>query len=98
MTSKIKYTKINKGAYDSGRLNSYVQDECGKMEIIDGKVFKIWKIFYLYYKKGFFWFRFFGGFGIWGRSQKVKSFELFSERYGYTKFLKVFGWKFKILK
>jgi hypothetical protein len=64
----------------------------------DGRTLKIFTIFYLYYKKGFFWFRFFDGYGVWGRSQKIKSFVLFSERYGYTKYFKIFGWKFKILK
>lgn len=102
MKDKKRYDKIrfasSKDAYDSPKINHYLQDEYGQMEIPDGKVFKIWKIFYLYYKKHFFWFRFFDGYGIWGRSQKVKSFKLFSERYGYTKYLKIFGWKLKILK
>lgn len=68
------------------------------MSMPDGKSFRIYKVFYLYYKKDFFWFRFFGGYGIWGRNAKATTFDLFSERYGYTKFVKIFGWKLKALK
>jgi hypothetical protein len=102
MKSKIKYTKTDESSYDSGKILNYTQDEvgvCGSPIYPIGKTFRIGKFFYLYYKKGFFWFRFFDGYGIWGRNRKSKEdFELFSERNGYTKFLKVFGWKFKILK
>jgi hypothetical protein len=96
LRSKIKFVS-SKDAYDSKKINHYISDEYGQMDL-SGKVFKIGKVFYLYYKKYFFWFRFFDGYGIWGRSQKMKSFELFSERYEYTKYLKIFGWKLKILK
>jgi len=94
---KIIYS--SKRVYDGKELPSrFSFDEVGQWPIKFGKSFRIWKIFYLYYEKGFFWFRFFGGYGIWGRSKKRKEFELFSERYGYTKYLKIFGWKFKTLK
>jgi hypothetical protein len=96
LRSKIKFVP-SKDAYDSKKINHYISDEYGQMDL-NGKVFKIGKIFYLYYKKHFFWFRLFNGYGIWGRNQKVKLFELFSERNSYTKYLKIFGWKLKILK
>lgn len=97
LNSKIYFIPSSKDAYDGKKLNRYIIDEYGQIDL-SGKVFKIGKIFYLYYKKYFFWFRFFGGYGVWGGSQKIKAFELFSERYGYTKYLKIFGWKLKWLK
>lgn len=64
----------------------------------NSKIFNIGSIFCFYYRKGFFWFRFFNSCGLWGKSNKVKTLELFSERNGYVKYYKVFGWKFKLLK
>jgi len=96
LSSKIDFVP-SKDAYDGKKLNQYTLDEYGQIDST-GKIFKIGKIFYLHYKKHFFWFRFFGSYGIWGRGQKMKAFELFSERYGYTKYLKILGWKFKLLK
>jgi hypothetical protein len=90
LESEIKFSS-SKNAYDGKKLNYYLQDEYGQMPRLEGKVVRIWKIFYLYYEKRFFWFRFFEGYGVWGRSLKVKSFQLFSERYGYTKYFKIFG-------
>jgi hypothetical protein len=56
------------------------------------------KLFYVYCERKCFWFRFFDGYGLFGKSQKIKDFELFSERNGYRKFVKLFGWKFRLLK
>lgn len=63
-----------------------------------GKVFKIGRVFYLYYSKGYFWFRFFNSYGLHGQNIKLHPDQLFSERYGYIKYFKILGWKFKTLK
>jgi lysozyme family protein len=63
----------------------------------DCKIFKIGKLFYLYITDDLFWFRFFNGYGIHGSNIK-KSIILSSERYGYKKYIRIFGWKFRILK
>ena len=98
INSKIDFKPANEDVYNGNKFEDYIEDEYGLILVSTGKVVKIWKVFFLYYKKNFFWFRFFDGYGVWGRSQKVKSFELFSERCGYTKYLKIFGWKLKWLK
>lgn len=97
LKGKIKFSNP-KNAHVGKNLNYYELDEDGQMPRLEGKVIKIWGVFYLYYEKRFFWFRLFDGYGLWGRSLKVKAFELFSERYSYTKYFKIFGWKLKWLK
>lgn len=95
---KIKYSKPKN---DGNSINPFLLDELlmWHEQIKNGKSIRLWKLYELYYEKGFFWFRFFDGYGIWGRSRKRKQlYELFSERYGYVKYLKIFGWKFKFLK
>ena len=64
---------------------------------LNGKTFSIGRFFYIYYKSDIFWFRFFKSYGIAGKNIKNHPL-LFSERNGYTKSLKLFGWSFKILK
>jgi len=74
-------------------------DELGQWAMPDGYSLSIlWKFFYLFWNKRFFWFRFFDGYGLWGTSNKRKRFILFSEREGIVKTYKIFGWTFKILK
>lgn len=95
---KIKYSKPK---YSGNNPNPLLLDELLMWEENNknSKSISLGKVFYLYYRKGFFWFRLFDGYGFWGRSQKRKLlYEMFSERYGYVKYLKIFGWKFKILK
>lgn len=46
--------------------------------------------------KGYFWFRLFG-YGLHVKDSTITPM-LFSERNGYTKYLKVGKWKIKILK
>ena len=89
---------VSKNLYDGSKVNMYMCDEYGLFGNRNCKVFKIGKLFYLYRSKSTFWFRIFGGYGIWGRNAKDISLELFSERIGRTKYLKIFGWKLKILK
>jgi len=84
--------------YDGEKIKHYLLDEFCMWDMPKGKVFKIWKLFYLYYEKTFFWFRFFGGYGVWGRGKRATMYEMFSERSGNTKYFKLFGWKLKILK
>lgn len=85
--------------YDSKESDiKTIMDECLQWKEPNGKRIKIGGLFYMYIEKRFFFFRIFEGYGIWGRSEKEKRFELFSERYGYTKYLRIFGWKFKTLK
>lgn len=62
-----------------------------------GKVFKIGKLFYLYRTDGLFWFQFFNGCVFHGKNITKHSL-LFSERNGYTKFVKAGKWIFKIMK
>lgn len=62
-----------------------------------GRVFRIWKIFYLYKTKGIFWFSFFGKWGVHGKNLKVHE-PLFSERNKLIKRLKIGSWIFKTLK
>jgi hypothetical protein len=62
-----------------------------------GKTFKIGKAFYLYRTDGLFWVRFFGGCCFHGKDI-AKHPLLFSERNGYTKFVKAGNWIFKIMK
>ncbi len=93
---KIKYT--TRTNYDSDKTNRLILDEYCLWYVPKGNVIKIWRLFYLYYEKTFFWFRFFGGYGIVGRGKRATMGEIFSERIGHTKYLKIFGWKLKILK
>jgi len=61
------------------------------------KVFKIGRLFYLCRYNGGFWFRLLNGYGIVGKD-RIKHTALFSERYGYKKYLYIGNWKFKLLK
>lgn len=54
--------------------------------------------FYTNWGNGFFCFRFFGGYGLYGERDRAGRFILYSERMGLTKTYKAFGWVFKILK
>jgi len=54
------------------------------------------KILQYYIKRTEFWIRIFG-YGITGKNLKHHSL-MFSERNGYVKTLKIFGWSFKWLK
>lgn len=94
--AKIKFS--NKTHYDGKKYNHYLNDEYGQMYTPKGKSIRFFKIFYLYYEKYMFWFRFFDGYGLSGKSLKKKWVILFSERNGYKKIYKAFGWKFEILK
>jgi hypothetical protein len=55
----------------------------------------IMRVFSSYKQDGFFWFRILGR-GISGKRMKTYPL-LFSERNGYAKTIKIFGWSFKIL-
>lgn len=68
-----------------------------KLKGMKGKDLRVGKIFYLFVWDGGFWFRFFKGYGIHGKDIN-KNEQLFSERYGLDKSLKIRNWKFKILK
>jgi len=97
----IKYTdydKLNRIA--NKNVKSWIlMDEIGQWQVPTGKSLSIFgNFFYMTWDKYFFWFRFFGGYGLHGRSNKKKRFILFSERTGITKTYKVFGWTLKILK
>ena len=96
--NKITYTKPNTDSYDGEKLNKCFLDEFCTWNTPNGKTFKIGKIFYLYYDSTYFWFRLFGGYGIWGRGKRATMYEMFSERTGHIKYFKLFGWKLKILK
>lgn len=61
------------------------------------KTFKIGKVFFLFYEKGCFWFRLFGGYGFAGKNMKYNWLVLFSERNGYRKVYKLLGWKWEVL-
>jgi len=94
----IKYTDYNKQYWKQNKGNRFVIDEMGQMAIPDGFSLSVfWKLFYLYWNKGLFWFRFFDGYGLSGESNKQRRFILFSERNGLVKTYKLFGWTFKIL-
>ena len=93
----IKY--INHGKKHRMANNKYLLDETGLVDVVYGKSFKLFgTFFYLYLEKTFFWFRFFNKWGLWGRKNTKDRFVLFSERMGYTKTYKLFGWVFKPLK
>jgi hypothetical protein len=62
-----------------------------------GKMFKIGIVFHLLYWNGGFWFRFFKGYGIQGKHID-KNIQLFGERNGFSKRLKIGKWYFQILK
>lgn len=64
---------------------------------LKGRDFSIGKIFYLFMWNGGFWFRFFKGYGLHCRNMR-KHEELFSERYGHTKYIQIAKYRFKILK
>ncbi len=88
----IKYKK-----YKLNKSSRIVLDEFPMWSEPSGKSLDLfWKFFYIYWDKGFFWFRFFGGYGLKGTKQK--RFILFSERTGKVKTYKAFGWTFRILK
>jgi hypothetical protein len=69
-------------------------DEAGQFSFLRGKSLRIF-FFYAYWEKYSFWFRIFG-YGIAGKLIK-NHFMLFSERNGYRKSYKFFGWKFEFL-
>lgn len=62
-----------------------------------GKQYGLGRLFYLYVTEGLFWFRFFKGYGVHGKNTNKHKL-LYSERNGYTKFIKIGTWRFKILK
>jgi len=94
----VGYKKAD-NAYDSPKINKYISDEIGQWPVYRGKNFSIRYLFHVYYEKDMFWFRLFKNwYGVYGRSLKYKTFKLFSERNGYTRYVKIFGWEFKILK
>lgn len=61
------------------------------------KSFRIGNLFYLYRTKGVWWFRFFKGYGLHGKNIKLIGLS-FSERNGYSKYLKLGSWIIKTLK
>jgi len=83
--------------FDGNKMDKHHIDEMGIWNQPKGKLFKIGKLFFLYREKYMFWFRIFG-YGISAKSLKKKWFILFSERHGYRKTYKAFGWKFEMLK
>lgn len=73
--------------------------ECGKWRLDMRKSLSIGKtFFYILWDNGSFFFRFFNGYGLRGRDNSKTQWIPFSERYGYVKVYKLFGWTFKILK
>lgn len=77
-----------------------INGECifNLQEHATGKIFSIGKtIFYLYRRKGFFWFRFFNKRGLAGKDLRKHDL-LFSERYGHTRHYKIGHWSFTLLK
>lgn len=58
---------------------------------------KIWKVFYLMYWSGGWWFRFFNKWGVHAKDM-TRNMELFSERYGYKKYIQIGNWRFSFLK
>lgn len=54
------------------------------------------KIFSSYSSDGFWWFRVFGV-GFSGK-ETTKNFLTFSERYGYTKYIRIGNWIITIIK
>lgn len=92
----IKYTNYGKLNRINGR---FICDEIGQFDIPFGKSLSVfWSFFYIYWDKKSFWFRFFNKWGISGFNQKCRFFVPFSERYGYVKVYKLFGWCIKFLK
>ena len=95
--SKIKWSKVDVTSYDAPKWSKYYLDEIGQMQRVRWKTVKIGRLFYLNYEKGLWWFMIWNRYGLAGK--KIKKHPLlFSERNGYTKSLKLFGWSFKILK
>ncbi len=73
----------NKYGYDVGKSKHHI--------------IKIWKVFYLMYWDGGWWFRFFTKWGMSGWNIK-KSIELFSERNGYIKYIQIGNWRISFIK
>lgn len=87
--------------YDHGKQkrntpNKFLSDEAGMFPQLCGKSLRLW-FFYVYWEKCSFWFRIFG-YGIAGESLKKPWKVYFSERNGYRKVYKLFGWKFEFLR
>lgn len=87
--------------YDHGKQkrntpNKFLSDEAGMFPQYWGKSLRLW-FFYIYWEKYSFWFRIFG-YGIAGKSLSKPWKVYFSERNGYRKVYKLFGWKFEFLR
>ncbi len=65
-------------------------------DFYNGWYWRLGKFFYISSGMGVTWFRFFGGWGLQIKGKEVEP--LFSERYGYRKYLKIFGFRIGILK
>ncbi len=91
------WDKINKRRFlENPRM--YL-DEFAMWKDLTGKSLSLFgNFFYAAWDKHFFCFRFFGGYGLKGNSDKKRCWVPFSERMGLTKTYKLFGWTFKILK
>ena len=94
--TKIKITTATEKSYNGTQPNIHYLDEMCRFKI-DGKTFKIGKLFYLHRTHGILWFRLFGKYGLSIRDT-TKTFTFFSERNGYKKFWDIGKYRIKILK
>jgi len=86
----------NHGKQRRKTLPNLLIDEAGTFPFLSGKSLRIF-FFSAYWEKYRFWFRFFG-YGIMGKSLEIQWKIYFSERNGYRKVYKLWGWKFELLK
>ena len=94
--TKIKITPASEKSYNGTQPNIHYLDEMCRFKI-DGKTFKIGKLFYLYRSYGVLWFWIFSKYGLSIRDT-TKTFTFFSERNNYKKFWDIGKYRIKILK
>lgn len=84
--------------YNANRKIDKILKDNNIVQDVEGKVYSLGRFFFLYKESNCFYFRFFNSYGLWGKKIIEGDYVSFSERNGYAKVVKLFGWKFKILR